>query len=52
MAKNEIIKINSKMLNKMQVLEEMLDTPLTDETENEMESQELELQQQSDLEHF
>ena len=33
-----------------QVLEEMLDTQLTDETENEMESQELELQQQSSLE--
>ena len=33
-----------------QVVEEMSDTPYTDETENEMESQELELQQQSDLE--
>ena len=32
-----------------QVLEEMSDTRLTDETENEMESQELELQQQSSL---
>ncbi len=108
MSKNEIIKINSEMLNKMQVLrrgarsnvykfgvapqnlkqmsklvgkpeiettndtniptflppnqqvstsilgkqvlEEMSNTPLTDETENEIESQELELQQQSSLE--
>lgn len=33
-----------------QVIEEMSDTPFTDETESEMESQELELQQQSDLE--
>lgn len=32
-----------------QVLEEMSDTPLTDETENEMASQELELQQQSSV---
>ena len=32
-----------------QVLEEMSDTLLTDETENEMASQELELQQQSSV---
>lgn len=32
-----------------QVLEEMSDTQLTDETENEMASQELELQQQSSV---
>jgi len=32
-----------------QVLEEMSDTPLIDETENEMEKQELELQQQRGL---
>lgn len=41
--------VGTSVLGK-QVLEEMSDTPFTDETESEMESQELELQQQSSLE--
>ena len=41
--------VDTPILGK-QVLEEMSDTPLTDETENEMASQELELQQQSSVE--